>query len=189
MADSWHYKLLGIEFGPVPFDALIQLAQSSSIGPTDEVREGEAGEWVSASSIVGLFSTPQSKPQEPSPAVADSSSEGSSAQPLMPVSTPSADGSMLFFWQSFGQEFGPVPQGEFRKMIEREQLSAGDQMRVETVDGWLECWSTCRQRFRRQELLIRRCQIRCPRQMATPHFTGKVSDRNSDRYCWKTSRR
>ena len=69
MADSWHYKLLGIEFGPVPFDALIQLAQSSSIGPTDEVREGEAGEWVSASSIVGLFSTPQSKPQEPSPAV------------------------------------------------------------------------------------------------------------------------
>jgi|GEM_PF-2773127 hypothetical protein len=137
MADSWHYKLLGIEFGPVPFDALIQLAQSSSIGPTDEVREGEAGEWVSASSIVGLFSTPQSKPQEPSPAVADSSSEGSSAQPLMPVSTPSADGSMLFFWQSFGQEFGPVPQGEFRKMIEREQLSAGDQMRVETVDGWL----------------------------------------------------
>ncbi|MBT4866796.1 MAG: DUF4339 domain-containing protein, partial [Planctomycetaceae bacterium] len=137
MADSWHYKLFGIEFGPVPFDALIQLAQSSSIGPNDEVREGEAGEWVPASSIAGLFSAPQSNPQKSSPAVTASSSEGSSARPLLPVSTPSADGSVLFFWQSFGQEFGPVPLDEFREMIQREQLSAGDQMRVETADGWL----------------------------------------------------
>jgi hypothetical protein len=137
MADSWRYKLLGVENGPVSFEALFQLAHSSVIGPDDEVREGEAGEWMPAGSIVGLFSTPQATTGDSNAAVADSSATGSSSRPLAPISKPSADGSVLFYWQSFGQEFGPVPLDDFTEMIQREQLSAGDQLRIEAADGWL----------------------------------------------------
>lgn len=127
MADSWHYKLLGMEFGPVPYDGLVQLAQSSSIGPRDEVREGEGGEWMPASSIVGLFPTSQEHTGESSATVVEQPGAVPSIRPLAPISTPSANDGVLFFWQSFGQEFGPVSLDEFQEMILGEQLSTSDQ--------------------------------------------------------------
>ena len=59
------------------------------------------------------------------------------AESAMPNSTPTATDDASFYWQSFGQEFGPVQLEDFKEMIEREQLSADDGVRVEVADGWL----------------------------------------------------
>ena len=59
MPDRWYYKILGEEFGPVPFDGLAGLVRAHNVSPNDEVRDGAEGPWVPANSIVGLFAEPE----------------------------------------------------------------------------------------------------------------------------------
>lgn len=57
MAEQWYYKLQGKEFGPVRFDVLRQLSTNGKLESGDQVREGDAGGWVVARTVAGLFST------------------------------------------------------------------------------------------------------------------------------------
>ena len=59
MPDQWYYKILGEEFGPVPFESLAELARTNDLSPTDEVRDGAGGNWVPFDSIAGLLGEPE----------------------------------------------------------------------------------------------------------------------------------
>ena len=63
MAAGWHYRLLGIEFGPVPFESLGTLAAAGDLAHDSEIRQGLDGEWVRASSIAGLFPAASDPPE------------------------------------------------------------------------------------------------------------------------------
>lgn len=52
--DRWSYQLCGAEFGPVPYESLVDLAQGGHLGPEDLVR-GPKGNWKPAGDIVGLI--------------------------------------------------------------------------------------------------------------------------------------
>lgn len=47
----WYYKIFGIEYGPVTFEQLIELAKTHTLYKNDEVRFIEIGPWLSAGSL------------------------------------------------------------------------------------------------------------------------------------------
>lgn len=53
--DQWFCRVSGGQFGPVPFDAIVELAQTGHLSSGDEVRNSEDESWVAAGSIKGLF--------------------------------------------------------------------------------------------------------------------------------------
>jgi hypothetical protein len=51
----WYCRILKQEVGPFTFDDVHAMAQSGQLGRSDEIREGESGEWIHAGTVVGLF--------------------------------------------------------------------------------------------------------------------------------------
>lgn len=122
---SWHYKLFGDEFGPVPFETLIELAKNQTLSPDDEVRAGARGNWRRADSVAQLashFST-----------VATVSAAS--------VSTPrrsnsgSAD-TQGWYYKLFGDEFGPVSFDELVELAKNHTLSVTDDVRFGESGAW-----------------------------------------------------
>lgn len=56
MSALWYYRFGGHELGPLPFETLAEMANSGELGREDEVREDDAGDWLPAGSVPGLFS-------------------------------------------------------------------------------------------------------------------------------------
>ncbi|MCH8830847.1 MAG: DUF4339 domain-containing protein, partial [Planctomycetes bacterium] len=65
----WFCLVDGIEHGPVEFSNLKAMAERDRLKPGDQVRMGDAGDWVAAASVTGLFA-----PAGPSTTAAASSS-------------------------------------------------------------------------------------------------------------------
>jgi len=55
---QWFYRVLGKEFGPVPFADLQRRTQDRQIGPDNEVRLGSSGRWLLAERVPHLFDAP-----------------------------------------------------------------------------------------------------------------------------------
>lgn len=55
MAGLWFCKLAGVVTGPLKPSELRALAQAGKLSPDDLVRQGEAGPWVPARNVRGLF--------------------------------------------------------------------------------------------------------------------------------------
>lgn len=136
MVDAWYYKWEGMEYGPVTFDTLFHLAHAGAVAPETEVKQGDTGKWVEATAIVGLIAETEDDGIE---AVVSNGElpEDDVSLPMWPVTTPTADVNAQFYWRSFGQEFGPVPFETFHEMIQREEISGGDDIRIEAPEGWL----------------------------------------------------
>ena len=70
-SNQWYVEMsAGITLGPMPFDAVVELAETSAIMRGDRVREESSKEWMAASEVPGLFADE---------AVLDSGGEDSSA--------------------------------------------------------------------------------------------------------------
>jgi hypothetical protein len=60
---SWYVRTgFGAMLGPMPDDALRELAQTGALVPSDEVRDGATGEWFTAAEIPHLFTSHQLAP-------------------------------------------------------------------------------------------------------------------------------
>ena len=56
-SNQWYVEMsAGITLGPMPFDAVVELAETSAIMRDDRVREESSKEWKSAHHVSGLFS-------------------------------------------------------------------------------------------------------------------------------------
>lgn len=55
-SNQWYVEMsAGITLGPMPFDAVVELAETSAIMRGDRVREESSKEWMSAHDVPGLF--------------------------------------------------------------------------------------------------------------------------------------
>lgn len=55
-SNQWYVEMsAGITLGPMPFDAIVELAETSAIMRDDRVREESSKEWKSAHKVRGLF--------------------------------------------------------------------------------------------------------------------------------------
>lgn len=163
-SDRWLYRSDGDEFGPVPFDVILQLARSGSLNRRDEVcREG--GPWGLAGDIVGLFDEPESAAQNhvPSPDAdwqfedvlqsapdADAAPGGEFDDVLRfapavdgtPVQTTAASvesevSASGFLCRIAGAEVGPLTLDALRSWAAQGRLSAGDEVRPVDGELWL----------------------------------------------------
>jgi hypothetical protein len=76
MATHWYCKISGAERGPLTSQQLKAMAVHGRLQPSDEVRQGDTGNWVPASRVKGLFDksgkgTPAEKPKQGEPSQAD----------------------------------------------------------------------------------------------------------------------
>ena len=56
-SNQWYVEMsAGITLGPMPFDAVVELAETSAIMRDDRIREESSKEWKSAHEMSGLFS-------------------------------------------------------------------------------------------------------------------------------------
>lgn len=65
MAEGWHYSVQGNRHGPVPAAELKRLADSGQLSPADLVWKEGLANWVSASSVKGLFAGSATPPPLP----------------------------------------------------------------------------------------------------------------------------
>jgi hypothetical protein len=55
-SNQWYVEMsAGITLGPMPFDAVVELAGTSAIMPSDRIREESSKSWRSAHEVPGLF--------------------------------------------------------------------------------------------------------------------------------------
>ena len=64
-ADQWYCRIMGSEMGPMPFERLQELAEQSSLLPSDQVRQHPSTEWINSGSIDGLFPPSPERDIEP----------------------------------------------------------------------------------------------------------------------------
>lgn len=57
MPDAWYCRFDGCTSGPFTRDELVFLAARGRLGRNDSVREGDAGQWVPAQTLEGLFAS------------------------------------------------------------------------------------------------------------------------------------
>ena len=122
---AWHYKLFGDEFGPVPFETLIELAKNQALSPDDEVRSGARGSWRRADSVAQLvsnFSSVGYVPAASGPSAGRSNSEQSDPQG--------------WYYKLFGDEFGPVSFEELVELAKSHSLSVNDDVRFGESGAW-----------------------------------------------------
>lgn len=132
--DNWYYKLFGDEFGPVTFDALVELAKAQTLTAEDEVRFGENGPWRRAGSMGQLMTHMPAGAHMPSV-----SSSGS--MPVVPSSgqgnrPQKADEPAGWYYQSFGEQFGPLSFEDLVVLAKNQTLSVDDEVKFGENGTW-----------------------------------------------------
>jgi len=136
--DNWYYKLFGDEFGPVTFDALVELAKSETLTSDDEVRFGESGPWRRAGSMGQLMAhMPAGAHLSSSPAVnvsvLPSAPEKVTASSSLAPKSGEPTG---WYYQLFGDLFGPVVFDDLVELAKNRTLSVDDQVRFGENGAW-----------------------------------------------------
>src|SRR5947209_12774091 len=74
MSDGWYVKRNDQKYGPYSSTQLVEMAKKGQVLPLDWVARGEAGQWMPASQVKGLFAAP---------------TQTTAAPPALPVAAPS----------------------------------------------------------------------------------------------------
>ena len=106
MSESWYCLAFGIELGPMTWDDLVARAARGDLKPESEIRRGDAGAWVAAETIAGLFAAAAKE-------------------------TAPAD---CWYCEILGAELGPMPFDELKLLAERGNLRADNRVRREGGD-------------------------------------------------------
>ena len=132
--DNWYYKLFGDEFGPVTFEALVELAKGQTLAPDDEVRFGENGPWRRAGSMGQLMTHMPSGAHLPSA----SSSASMPAQPASSTTaaSPKSAEPTGWYYEIFGEQFGPLTFEDLVELAKNHTLSADDEVRFGETGAW-----------------------------------------------------
>ena len=87
----WYFQTFGTELGPVALSELVKLVDRGELGPSDAIRMGTTGDWITAGEIPALFPMGQSTPRPPT-------SRRPTAEPTTPTSN----------WEPFSPAPGPT---------------------------------------------------------------------------------
>ena len=141
--DSWYYKLFGDEFGPVTFDELVELAKGHVLSSDDEVRLGESGAWRRAGSMGQLMAHMPSGAHLPSGTGSLSGHSISIPTEAKQVSTSTSgsnpsktDETTGWYYQVFGELFGPISFDDLVELAKNHTLSADDDVRFGENGAW-----------------------------------------------------
>ncbi|MBI1346036.1 hypothetical protein GC163_07080 [bacterium] len=116
MEPLWYYRLFDTEFGPIDTPTLMDLHECGTLSDTDEVRAADSPQWIAYQKAM-------------SPAV-----ESSRATAVAAPSNHSPDDELSWYYQTLGQELGPVSFNELRQLAEQGSLSADDEIKF-GIDG------------------------------------------------------
>lgn len=160
MTGQYYYQLFGQEFGPVSLDDIIKMLSQGELHGDDSIREGESGTWELVDSVpvikdrlvkVTLESAELATDidsfmlvDEKKVVVQGSRSAGSRAVPMAPVSkppefevpVPPASTDESWYFQTFGQELGPVSRQELMRMAKEGELGRNDLIRQGANGRW-----------------------------------------------------
>jgi hypothetical protein len=152
MLHGWYYKLLDEEFGPVPFDALAEIARAGTISREDLVREGLRGRWQRAVDVYGLFTSTDEWTDLLS-GFAGETPEESAANAVQPEkseltvdefdqrdSGPVAS-DLGWYVRSPKHEFGPVPLFDLVLMASEGRIAETDEVRQGSHGDWVDAAS------------------------------------------------
>ncbi|HVW03179.1 MAG TPA: DUF4339 domain-containing protein, partial [Planctomycetaceae bacterium] len=64
MSQEWYCTIIGVEFGPVTWDDVVQMAADGQLSPDDTIRQGTTGDWQPAKEISGLFDQAEARLEE-----------------------------------------------------------------------------------------------------------------------------
>ena len=116
---NWYCSSLGQVLGPYTFDALKEMAADGTLSPTDDVREGADGTWLSAKRLPELF--PKTAPT------------GLTSTEMDAVNLDRVE----WFCRIDGDEFGPMSLSDLQKRIGEGTLDRKDLVRRSWGAAWL----------------------------------------------------
>ena len=116
---NWYCSSLGQVLGPYTFDALKEMAVDGTLSPTDDVREGVDGTWLSAKRLPELFPK--------------TASTGKSSAEMDAVNLDRVE----WFCRIDGDEFGPMSLNDLQKRIGEGTLDRKDLVRRSWGAAWL----------------------------------------------------
>ncbi len=139
--DNWYYKLFGDEFGPVTFDELVELAKDHVLSSDDEVRLGENGAWRRAGSMGQLMAHMPSGAHLPSGAGSGHSVTIPTEVKSVSTSTSGSSQSKTdetagWYYQVFGELFGPISFDDLVELAKNHTLSTDDDVRFGENGAW-----------------------------------------------------
>jgi hypothetical protein len=152
MAEQWYYQAFGQDFGPLSLDELARMLHEGELADDDLVREGNRGAWSAAAGAKVLTERATTLALETAEVATDIDSfmlmdekqdsnseivafEASDAP--QPVPAPAVENRGTWYFQSLGQEFGPVPFSELLEMAGRGEVSPDDSVRKGESGQWV----------------------------------------------------
>lgn len=116
---NWYCSSLGQVLGPYTFETLKEMAVDGTLAPTDDVREGVDGTWLSAKRLPELFPK--------------NASTGLSSTEMDAVNLDRVE----WFCRIDGDEFGPMSLNDLQKRIGEGTLDRKDLVRRSWGAAWL----------------------------------------------------
>ena len=145
--DDWYCRSLGQEIGPLSFDELLAMVNNGEIAGDDSIRQGQRGQWERANEIAGLFSADAPKLVAPTVGMLAPNRTSSKPPPVAaakkpaPLIKPAALPAEAWFYQVFGQQFGPIEMTELAAMVASGEIGDGDKVKMGKVSAWIEAKS------------------------------------------------
>lgn len=157
MADQWHYRMLGEEFGPVTTPTLRSLLADGTIGMSDDVRRDGENRWQKAREL-SLVSDEQSRVESDEFEAADldamlaaapapaTTQKGTSIDPggidldamLAPSAAPKKAEANDWYYRIGGRKFGPFDFDTLFEYASSGKFSRYDEIRAPGDTDWVE---------------------------------------------------
>jgi len=148
MADQWYYQAFGQEFGPLTLDELAQMRHEGALSDDDLVRDGSSGSWIPATESKILSERANSIAVDSAELATDidsfmlldekqESQNEFSFMPAPSIKAAPAESRGMWYFQSIGQEFGPVPFSELLEMAGRGEVGPEDSVRKGEAGQWV----------------------------------------------------
>lgn len=150
MAEQWYYQAFGQDFGPLSLDELARMLHEGELSDDDLVRQGTRGAWSAAAGSKILTERATALAIETAEVATDIDSfmlmdEKPESKPeiesfggdRIESPAPAVEVRGVWYFQSLGQEFGPVPFSELLEMAGRGEVGPDDSVRKGETGQWV----------------------------------------------------
>lgn len=135
MAENWYYKLMGMEFGPVSSRVIADMVQGNHLSPTDEVREGQSGSWITVHQAAqSLAASATALPAQAGIETDTDLTVIADAEPAKPAS-PVPDNS--WYCHVLGQQLGPMTLEDLCTLVAHGELAPHDYVKQGLHGRWV----------------------------------------------------
>jgi hypothetical protein len=146
MEQEWYCTIIGVEFGPVSWDDVVQMVIDGQLSGDDTIRQGSTGEWRPAKEISGLFEQAEAALSEFTDlselmVVSEAASSRPKARtaarpPSRPAPPPPPPIPDDWYFQSLGHVLGPCSYDRLIEMARSGELHPSDPIRPGADSEW-----------------------------------------------------